>query len=173
MKGIIFSYKLLLIVLLACGCFVQAASQQIGVVVTTNETALQVTVRQEINFGAFAQGASGGIISISPEGVRNGTGSVVPLNFGASYQPLILEIAGPRGSIVSMLAQETTLLTGSNGGTIRLKIARSNPSMPFIITDDAPNKSSIKIGAELIIGNATVSPPGNYSGTLNISFVRE
>lgn len=173
MKGIIFRYKSQLMIALACLCFVRGESQQVGVVVTTSETALQVTVRQEMNFGAFAQGSFGGNLSISPEGMRTASGSVVPLNFGATYLPLILEIEGPRGAILSILAQETTLLTGSNGGTIKLKITSSNPALPFIIADDAPAKTILKIGAELIIGNVTDSPPGNYSGTVNISFVRE
>ncbi len=173
MKGILFRYKSQLITALACLCFVKGTSQQVGVVVANNEAALQVTVRQELSFGAFAQGAMGGSISISQEGVRTASGSVIPLNFGANYLPLILEIEGPRGSIVSMLAQEVTLLSGSNGGTVRLKLRGSNPAMPFVITEEAPAKSILKIAAELIIGNATDSPPGNYSGSLNISFVRE
>jgi len=134
---------------------------------------LLVTVKQEFNFGAFTQGPSGGTISILPDGLRTASGSVVPLNFGATYLPLVLEIEGPKGSVVSMLAQDIALLTGSNGGVMRLRVKNSYPAMPFIITDDAPAKSIIKIGADLIVGNSSESPPGNYIGTLNISFIRE
>ncbi len=173
MLWILFRYKIQLLVVMACLCLMQVKAQQVGVSVSTSNPSLKVSVMQEISFGAFAQGNSGGSITISAEGTRWASGTVVPLNFGAAYLPLILEIEGPRGSIVSMLTNETILLTGSNGGTMKLKLSASNPAMPFIITDDAPSKSIIKIGAELIAGNANVSPPGNYSGSLNISFVVE
>jgi len=173
MQGIFSRYKSPLMMVLVCLCFIQGKSQQVGISVTPNGTALQVTVRQEINFGALTQGQSGGSIIISPEGTRTSSGTVVPLNFGSTYLPLILEIEGPKGSIVSMLSNEITTLTGSNGGIMKLKMKGSNPIMPFYITDDAPAKSIIKIGAELIVGSSIESPPGNYSGTINISFVAE
>ncbi len=173
MKGINFLFKSQLLILLICLCFLTGNSQQVALLVTTNETALHVTVKQEINFGAFTQGPSGGIISLTPEGLRTASGSVVPLNLGATYLPLIVEIEGPKGAIVSMLAEETILLTGNNGGTMKLKIRSTIPAIPFMITDDAPVKNILKIGADLIVGNLTESPPGNYSGTLNISFVKE
>ena len=173
MQGIMFRYKSQLLMVLVCLCFLKGKCQQVDVSVTTIGTALKVTVRQEINFGAFTQGHSGGSITILPQGTRMSSGAVVPLNFGSAYLPLILEIEGPKGSIVSMMADQITILTGSNGGIMKLKLRGSNPEMPFIITDDAPAKSIIKIGAELIVGNSKESPPGNYSGTINISFVVE
>lgn len=173
MFWILFRYKMQLLVVMASLCFVQANSQQVGISVSAISTSLKVSVRQEISFGAFAQGNAGGSVTISAEGTRWASGAVVPLNFGAAYLPLILEIEGPRGSIVSMLSDETTILTGSNGGTMKLKLIASNPAMPFIITEDAPAKSIVKIGAELIVGNAAMSPPGSYTGTLNLSFIVE
>lgn len=168
-----FRYKSLLLIVLASLYFLQGKCQQVALSITASGTALKVTVRQEISFGAFTQGASGGSITISPEGTRIASGTVVPLNFGSTYLPLILEIEGPKGSIVSMLTDETTLLTGSNGGVMKLKLRRSNPMMPFIISEDALAKSVIKLGAELVAGNLIESPPGNYSGSLHISFVVE
>ena len=170
---IMFRYKPQLLMVLAFLFFLHGKSQQVGVSVTTVGAALKVTVKQEINFGAFTQGYAGGSISILPEGNRMASGTVVPLNFGSTYMPLILEIEGPKGSIVSMLANETSILAGSNGGIMKLKMKSSYPVMPFIIAEDAPSKSIIRIGAELIVGNSTESPPGNYSGNLNISFVVE
>ena len=173
MPGNSFPSKCFLLILLAGLFFAPAKSQQATVGIVIKETALKVTVKQELSLGAFTQGASGGSISILPEGTRVASGAVVPLNFGASYLPLILEIEGPKGAIVSMLSDEYSVLTGSNGGAMRLKLKGSNPLIPFIITEDAPAKSIIKLGAELIVGSSTESPPGNYSGNLNISFVVE
>ncbi|RYD70019.1 MAG: DUF4402 domain-containing protein [Sphingobacteriales bacterium] len=153
--------------------FKGAKAQQPITNIKVNTTAVRVNVRQQLNLGAFTQGASGGSIQVLADGTRTAAGTVVPLNFGSGYMPLILEIEGPRGAIVSMLTDDKTELTGSNGGSMKLRLTGANPSMPFIITNDAPAKSVIKIGAELIVGNSTESPPGNYSGSLNISFVVE
>lgn len=173
MQRISFSFKICLLTGLAALFFAQAKSQQLKVDAAKLSPVLKVNVRQELQLGAFTQGSSGGSIRVQPDGTRTATGTVVPLNFGASYMPLVLEIEGPKGSIVSMLADEVTILTGSNGGMMRLKLAGSNPALPFIITDDPPAKNVITIGAELIVGNSQESPPGNYSGSLNISFVVE
>ncbi len=173
MQRIPFCFKISLLTGLAALFFVHMQGQQLKVDATKLSPVLKVNVRQELQLGAFTQGSSGGTIRMQPDGTRTATGTVVPLNFGASYMPLVMEIEGPKGSIVSMLAEEVTVLTGSNGGRMRLKIAGSSPAMPFIISDDAPAKSVITIGAELIVGNSQESPPGNYSGSLNISFVVE
>lgn len=173
MQRISFCFKTCLLSGLAILFFAQVQSQQLKAGATSLSPVLKVNVRQELQLGAFTQGSAGGTIRLQTDGTRTATGTVVPLNFGASYMPLVLEIEGPKGSIVSMLSEEVTVLTGSNGGRMRLKIAGSNPAMPFIITDDPPAKSIITIGAELIVGNSQESPPGNYSGSLNVSFVVE
>ncbi|MBC7936970.1 MAG: DUF4402 domain-containing protein [Rhizobacter sp.] len=172
MQRILFRYKTCLLVIVA-GLFFLKGECQLKLNLSTNEAALKVTVRQELQLGAFTQGSSGGSISVSPQDIRSASGTVIPLNFGSNYHALVLEIEGAKGAIVSMIAGETIVLTGSNGGTMRLLIKGTSPLMPFVINEDAPAKSVIKIGAELIAGNSIESPPGNYSGSLNISFIVE
>lgn len=173
MQKIIPGYRFYSLIFLAVLFFAGVKAQQPVTRVAVNTEAVKVNVVQQLSFGAFTQGSSGGSIHVLANGTRTALGTVVPLNFGTTYMPLILEIEGPRGAIVSMLTDEKNELTGSNGGSMKLRLTGSNPSMPFIITNDAPAKSIIKIGAELIVGNATESPPGNYSGSLNISFIVE
>ena len=164
--------KYCLLVILA-GMFFLKGQCQVSTGTSGTDAALKVTVIQELQLGAFTQGNAGGSISVSTEGTRSVSGTVIALNFGSNYFPLVLEIEGPKAAIVSMLAGETSILTGSNGGTMRLKIKETNPRVPFVINEDAPAKSIIKIGAELIVGNSLESPPGNYSGSLHISFIME
>jgi hypothetical protein len=171
-KRIMFSKKLDLLCILAVVAVLQVKSQ-VRTDLTIQQAPVKVTVKQDLKFGTFTQGASGGSITLLPEGTRLAGGTVIPLNFGGTYMPLLLEIEGPKGSIVSIVADDRTILTGSNGGMMKLKLGNSIPSMPFIILEDAPAKSIVKIGAELIVGNLIESPPGNYSGSLNISFVVE
>jgi len=56
---------------------------------------------------------------------------------------------------------------------MKLKLLDINNSMPFIITNEAPAKNLVTIGAELIVGNMSESPPGNYSGSLYLSFLTD
>lgn len=173
MKRLLYSLKTALLSGIAGLFCLHGQSQQVGVNTMIPTPVVTVNVRQELQLGAFTQGNSGGSISITYDGTRTGTGSVVPLSLGSASSPLILEIQGPKGSIVSMIENEATILTGSNGGTMRLKLKSFNPEMPFVIADDPPAKNIIRIGAELTVGNAQQSPPGNYSGSMNISFVVE
>ena len=46
---------------------------------------IQVTVLQNMAFGAFSQGATGGTVTVSTGGSRTATGDVVLLNLGYTF----------------------------------------------------------------------------------------
>ncbi|MEP7229362.1 MAG: DUF4402 domain-containing protein [Ginsengibacter sp.] len=135
--------------------------------------AINITTLQNIQFGAFSQGASGGSVIISADGLRSATGSVIPLNFGNIYSQAIFEIEAPLGSVVSLLDGQNSVLTGSNGGSMTLQIDNSIPASPFYTTVDPPAKTQISVGATLTVGNSSLSPPGNYTGNLYVLFLVE
>jgi hypothetical protein len=128
---------------------------------------------QNLSFGAFTIGASGGTVVISTSGVRSTTGTIVPLNMGSLYFPAIFDIDGPQGSIISIINGADATLTGSNGGSLSLHIGSSNPVSPFIITVAQPTRTQINIGGTLTVGNSAANPPGNYTGTFYITFNQE
>ncbi len=132
----------------------------------------KVNIIQLLQFGFFAQGKSGGTVNIAADGSRTASGTVIPLNFGFSYSQMILEIEAPAGTIVSVLGG-TSKLTGSNGGTMFITTGNSSPVSPFYITDGAPSKTYLNIGAVLTVGNGSESPAGNYEGNVYISFMVE
>ena len=125
---------------------------------------------QNIGFGAFTTGNNGGTVKISPSGVRTVTGTVIPLNFGVQYRPAIFEIEAPAGTIISFANSLNATLTGSNGGTMSLHLDDSDPLMPFNTIVTPPARMQLKMGGTLTVGNTSVSPPGNYTGTVNITF---
>ncbi|MEP6713762.1 MAG: DUF4402 domain-containing protein [Ferruginibacter sp.] len=138
-----------------------------------NSEAINITIKQNLQFGVFSQGAGGGTIIISPEGSRSVTGAILPLNFGLNYFQSVLEVEAPQGSIISIINGPDAVLTGSNGGTMTLQIGKSNPVSPFYLSLGPPAKTALNIGGTLIVGNTSVSPPGTYSGNFYISFILE
>jgi hypothetical protein len=134
---------------------------------------LYVYTIQNLAFGAFYHGNTGGTVMIASDGSRSATGDIVPLNLGISYFNAIFEIEAPPGSIVSILNGPDATLTGSNGGSMTLSIGSSSPAGPFSTTLSPPSRTQVNIGGTLTIGNNAASPPGAYTGTFYITFNHE
>jgi hypothetical protein len=131
---------------------------------------INVTVNQNLSFGAFTHGASGGSVIIDSNGSRSSTLSVILLNFGIGYAQAIYRINGPAGTVISLLNGPDAFLPGSNGGTLRLHIGNSNPASPFVTT---AGSTLINVGGTLTVGDSGANPPGSYSGSFNITFIQE
>jgi hypothetical protein len=130
-----------------------------------------VTTVQNLDFGMFAQGSQGGTVTVSGSGERNATGSVTLFNFGPLHHPALFDVAAPSGTIISISFGSDVLLTGSNGGSMRLHLETSNPVAPF--TSGPSEMNQVQIGGTLTVGNVSASPPGSYSGTFSITFNNE
>ena len=128
---------------------------------------------QNLKFGAFTQGALGGSIVMSPEGVRTASGDVILLNMGIPYNQSIFEVEGIVGTVVSILNGPNTVLTGSNGGSLTMEIGTSSPSSPFYNIIPPPGRTQVNIGGTLIVGTTASNPPGIYTGTFFITFNQE
>jgi hypothetical protein len=135
--------------------------------------AMSVYTVQNISFGTFSNGSSGGTITVSSNGIRSVTGTVVPLNLGFQHFEAVFEVDSPQGSIISIINGPDATLTGSNGGTMTLKIGNSSPQSPFTIIDPQPIRTPVRIGGTLTVGNSVTSPPGTYTGTIYITFNQE
>ena len=135
--------------------------------------ALTIYTVQNLSFGAFSTGGSGGSVIVSNTGSRSVTGNVVGLNMGVQYYQAIFDIDGPQGSIVSVINGPDVTLSGSNGGSMNMHISSSDPPSPFILTVAQPARTPVSFGGTLTVGNSTANPPGNYSGTFYIIFNQE
>lgn len=131
---------------------------------------LYVFTTQNLAFGAFYHGNTGGTIMVSNDGSRSVTGDVVALNLGIQYFNAIFEVEAPPGSIISILNGPDATLTGSNGGSMSLNIGSSFPGTPFTTTVSPPTRTQITVGGTLTVGNSAATPPGTYSGTFYVTF---
>ena len=135
--------------------------------------AISVYRVQDMSFGAFSHGPTGGTVIISNSGSRSVTGDIVPLNLGTFYFQSIFDIDAPQGSIISIQNGSDATLTGSNGGSLSMQIGNSDPSSPFIITVTQPARTQVSIGGTLTVGSPVANPPGTYTGTFYITFNQE
>ncbi len=138
---------------------------------------IAVTVKnaQGILFGTFAHGESGGTVSVTHEGIRTATGSVILISQGSFASPAVFLVEGMKGTLITISPiLDATLNGGNPAGHLTLKfdipnIATSSGS-PFILPYDSPAQMEIRIGGTLVIGNSGANPPGNYSGNFYVTF---
>ena len=134
---------------------------------------ISIYTLQHMKFGAFTQGAIGGSVILSPEGLRTASGDVVLLNMGIPYNESIFEVEGIAGTSISIMNGPNATLTGSNGGSMSMEIGTSSPTSPFYISVQPPGRTQVHVGATLVVGNPSSNPPGTYTGTFFITFNQE
>jgi len=132
-----------------------------------------VTVTQNLGFGAFTQGAAGGSVTVSSGSLRSSTGDVILLGLGFPFSAAVYQLVANQGTVISLLNGPDVLLPGSGGGSMTLHIGSSNPLSPFVMTTIPPAFTLLSIGGTLTVSNPASNPPGNYSGTFNITFIQE
>jgi hypothetical protein len=134
---------------------------------------VDVTVTQNLGFGAFAQGAAGGSITINTAGGRSSSGDIIPLNLGYSFNAAIYKLIANAGTVISIVNGPDVTLTGSGGGSMTLHIGASNPASPFVITAGPPASTLMNVGGTLTVGSPASNPPGSYSGNFDVTFMQE
>ena len=134
---------------------------------------ISVYAVQNLNFGTIYQGNAGGTVTVSNAGARSVTGDVVAITQGSVVYPAIFEVEAPSGTVVTIQNGADATLTGSNGGTMTLRLGASNPTSPFTVTATPPARTQVSIGGTLTVGSTSVSKAGSYSGTFNIIFFQQ
>jgi hypothetical protein len=132
-----------------------------------------ISLLQNLSFGAFYQGQSGGTVTIDPSGMRTATGDIILVNYGFSFFPAIFLLEGNPGAIVHIMAGPDTQLNGSNGGSMTLMVGEFFPGDPIIINVAPPGQMQIHAGGTLLVGSPAANPPGNYSGFFTVIFIQE
>ena len=128
---------------------------------------------QVLSFGAFYHGAVGGTVTVNPSSVRSSTGDVVLLGLAYPFSAAMFEVHAHRGTVIGILFGPDVSLIGTPSGSMTLRIDSSNPTSPFVSTVNFNVPIPLYIGGTLTVGNSVANPPGSYSGTFDITIVRE
>ncbi len=158
-------FKILVILVLLLSGFHQVAYGQEH---PPRPISVTVSVIQNLNFGTFCHGNSGGTVIINPDGSRSSTGDVILLP--GTFSTGLYSVCGNAGTMITILNGPDAALTGSGGGTLILKIGDYDPPIPFILTSPT---IQVRIGGTLMVGDPLLNPPGNYSGFFNVTFFQE
>lgn len=134
---------------------------------------LQVSVFQNLSFGAVIQGALGGQVIIDPQGSRSISGDIIPVNMGYTYFPAIFDVEAIPGSLITIANGSDITLNGNNGGTLTMHIGTSIPTSPFVATKNPPFRNQVRVGGTLYVGNSIANPSGNYIGFFEVTFVQQ
>ncbi len=134
---------------------------------------LRVDVVQDLSFGSFYVGASGGTITITPEGTRTTTGTIVPLST-STEAPAIFEVRSITliARWVHIVLPASAYLTRS-GGSERIVVNNFKSDKPSGFWSSLFLTQTVKVGATLTVQGLSTNPPGNYTGTFSVTFAYE
>jgi hypothetical protein len=138
------------------------------------QRSLTVAATQSLQFGTFALGGAGGTVSVGWDGIRTSTGSIVLLAITPNSQPAIFEIKLCQGRNVIINLDPTTILTGSEGGTLTLNIGPTEKGMTgavFSTNADCNFITILRVGGTLNVPSGSI--PGVYTGSFDITFNQE
>jgi hypothetical protein len=135
---------------------------------------LLVYAEQELAFGSFFTGASGGTVTITPEGNRTVSGTITALT-SLSGTPAIFNVRLTHGRMVHILFPVSASLIRIGGGEsmIVTDFVSDKQGNNFVTTAAHPFVNPVKVGATLHAGNIAENPPGDYAGSFTVTFVQE
>jgi hypothetical protein len=124
------------------------------------------SIIQNLSFGAFYTGSSGGKVNISSTGSRSVTGDIIliPSEQGT---PAVIQITTDNTDYITITTAGSVTLTNGSGGTITLEINDFYPVSPF---NPVVGLNNVKIGGTLTVGSSANTPPGNYNGSFEVIF---
>ncbi|MDX1544988.1 MAG: DUF4402 domain-containing protein, partial [Christiangramia sp.] len=97
------------------------------------------------------------------------TGDITLLNNG-TVSPALYDVYANPGTIITVTHPPSFELTGTSGQKITLEINSYSTGKTFISTQSPAIPNSVYLGGTLILGSSSANGPGNYSGTINITF---
>ena len=134
---------------------------------------LKAHVSQELSFGSFYSGRSGGTITISPDGNRWVTGEIILL-VNSSGCPALLEIEAPPNRTIHVefpVSAEIKQAGGQQSLTINNFTTDKLNNSLLTSSRDLPYGNQVRVGATLTVPGSVTLSSGNYIGNFRINVV--
>jgi hypothetical protein len=132
--------------------------------------ALTATETAELNFGRFSPETAGGIVKLTPKGIRSSAGTVALS--GGTHNAASFYITGQYDATVTITLPSTpAILTNSiSSKTMEVSNWESFPAAGLGVGVLTEGKLDVNVGATLTVGNMNDNPVGIYEGTYSITF---
>lgn len=127
---------------------------------------LHAFVSQGLSFGAFSTGPAGGTVTITPEGNRLVTGTIIPLA-NSTGTAAIVEIEAPPDQLIHIEFPSSIEIEGTQRGNqiVISNFTTDKPNNTFITTADSPPyRNIVRIGATLTVKNPSGNINDSYKG---------
>lgn len=132
--------------------------------------ALTATETSQLNFGKFSPQVQGGQVTITPEGQRNKSGSVI-LSGSVANSGIFHLTGAPNASYsVEIPTAAATLIHQNSASTMTVGNWVSIPPSGSGTGLLANGEQYVYLGATLQVGSLLDNPVGLYSGTYNLTF---
>lgn len=129
-----------------------------------------VSTLQHLNFGTFIQSGNNGTVTVTPQQLRSATGSIILPNMSSIVTAALFDVEALPGTLITIVNGPDASLSGSNSGSITLKVGDSSTGSPFITRSD---HTEVFIGGTLTVGPLAANPAGNYSGQFTVTFIQQ
>lgn len=130
---------------------------------------VEVSTAQHLQFGSFIQNGLSGTVTVSPEGMRTATGSIILPNIHSIVSPALFIVDAEPGTLITILNGNNSVI--SNGGyNMELSIGDASTQSPFVTRSQ---QTFVYIGGTLTVGPLSANPAGTYSGTFQVTFIQE
>ena len=135
---------------------------------------LQVYATQELAFGAFFTGSSGGTVTLSPQGSRSVTGTVTGLALD-NGSAAVFDLRLIPGRIVHIVLPASAQLVRIGGGeTMTItNFTTDKPGNQLVTAASHPFINPVQVGATLNVQHSAANPSGEYTGSFNVTFIQE
>ncbi|WP_321289072.1 DUF4402 domain-containing protein [uncultured Sunxiuqinia sp.] len=135
---------------------------------------MNVYSAQELSFGSFYGGSSGGTVVVSPDGNRTTTGSITGVALSPGT-PAIFDVRLIPGRIVHISFPSSAMLykVGSGENMMITEFTTDKSGNYFVTTSAHPFINPVKIGATLNVGSVSSNPSGDYVGSFSVVFIQE
>lgn len=132
---------------------------------------VSITNTQSLHFGTICLTGTAGTVTVDSDGIRTSTGgNLILLSLSPVAQPAIFEIMNCPGGSVSLTFNATTILTGSNGGSLTLDIGPTEKGISgsiFTTISDCNFVTPVYMGGTLHIPDAAIA--GTYAGSFDVT----